>query len=81
MKARKAELGTQLKASQDAIISIPKLEGFIERTQGRLSDLNYEGKHQVLDMLGITVWLDGEKVDITGTIDPENVVTANMLSR
>ena len=81
LKARKAELETQLKTSQDAIISIPKLEGFIERMQDRISDLDFEGKRQVLDMLGITVWLDGENVDITGTIDPENVVTVNVLSR
>ena len=81
LKARKAELETQLKTSQNAIISIPKLEGFIERMQDRISDLDFEGKRQVLDMLGITVWLDGENVDITGTIDPENVVTVNVLSR
>ena len=48
--------------------------------QGRIRDLDFEGKRQVLDMLGITVWLDGEKVDITGTIDPEVVVTVNMRS-
>ncbi len=25
-------------------------------------------------MLGITVWLDGENVGVTGTIDPESVI-------
>jgi len=25
-------------------------------------------------MLGITVWLDGKNVEITGTIDPESVI-------
>ena len=81
MKARKAELETQLKASKDAIISVPKLEGFIRDMQDKLPNLNYEGKRLALDMLGITVWLDGENVDITGTIDPEVVVTADMLPR
>jgi hypothetical protein len=32
--------------------------------------MNYEGKRNVLDMLGITVWLDGESIEITGIIDP-----------
>ncbi|MFH1016243.1 MAG: hypothetical protein V1771_04515 [Chloroflexota bacterium] len=71
LKARSAELETQLKVSQDAVINIPKLEGFIERVQGRLPQLDFEGKRLALDMLGITVWLDGENVEVTGTIDPE----------
>ena len=25
-------------------------------------------------MLGITVWLDGKSIEITGTIDPESVI-------
>ncbi|MFC2033486.1 zinc ribbon domain-containing protein [Chloroflexota bacterium] len=79
-KTRKTEFETQLKASQDAIISIPKLESFIDRMQRRIAELDFEGKRQVLDMLGITVWLDGEAVEVTGTIDTEDV-TVNMLSQ
>ena len=74
LKARKAELETQLKTSQDAVINIPKLEGFIEHVQGQLSVLDFEGKRLALDMLGIKVWLDGEKVEVTGVLDPENVI-------
>ena len=58
----------QIKASQEAVISIPKLEQFIERMQGRIAGLDFEGKRQVLDMLNITVWLDGENVEITGVL-------------
>ena len=72
LTAQKAELEAQTKASQDAVISIPRLESFIERMQGRISALDFEGKRLVLDMLGVTVWLDGEAVEVTGTIDPEN---------
>ena len=75
LKVRKAELETQLKASQDAIINIPKLESFIEHMQERLSTLDFEGKRLALDMLCIKVWLDGENVEITGTIDAEVGVT------
>ncbi len=48
--------------------------------QGRIGMLDFEGKRQVLDMLGITVWLDGQTVDITGVIDPEDAVIATMPS-
>ena len=80
LKARKTEIETQLKASQEAITSIPKLEGFIERMQSRISELDFEGKRQVFDMLDITIWLDGETVEIVGTIDPEGVIV-NMPSQ
>ena len=36
--------------------------------QSRMPILDFEGKRQVLDMLNITVWLDGETIDITGVI-------------
>ncbi len=68
LTSQKAELETQIKASQDAVISIPKLESFIERMQSRIAALDFEGKRQVLDMLGITVWLDGHSVEITGVL-------------
>jgi len=34
--------------------------------QGRIS--GFEGKRQVLDMLDIKVWLDGESVEVTGVL-------------
>ena len=68
LKAQKAELETQLKASRDAVVSIPKLESFIERMQSRIATLDFKGKRQVLDMLNITVWLDGHSVEITGVL-------------
>lgn len=68
LKAQKAELEVQLKASQDAVISIPKLESFIERMQSRIAALDFQGKRQVLDMLNITVGLDGHSVEITGVL-------------
>ncbi len=71
LKTQKTELEAQLKASQEAIINVPNLERFIENMQKRLPELDFEGKRLALDMLGITVWLDGENVDITGVIDPE----------
>ena len=78
LNERKTELETQLKTSQDTAINVPKLEEYIERIQGHLSTLDYESKRLVLDMLGITVWLDNDSIEITGTIDPEVGVTKTM---
>lgn len=73
LEARQAELKTQVTASENAVVSVPKLEGFIERVQSRIAGLDFEGKRQVLDMLGIKVWLDGEHVEITGVIPTEDM--------
>jgi len=75
LKAQKTELEAQLKASRDAVINVPNLERFIEDIHKRLPELDYEGKRLALDMLNITVWLDGENVEITGTIDTGIVLT------
>jgi len=72
LTAQKADLGVQLKVSKDAIISIPKLESFVERIQSGIATLDFESKRLALDMLGITVWLDGQTIEVTGTIDIEN---------
>ncbi len=71
LKAQKADLEAQLKASHDAAINVPKLESFVRDMQDKLPDLDFEGKRLALDMLGITVWLDGENVEVTGVIEPE----------
>ncbi len=80
LTGQKVGLETQLEASHNAVISIPKLEQFIERMQGRIAALDYEGKRQVLDMLGIKVWLDGESVEITGVIPTEEDAIVPMQS-
>jgi hypothetical protein len=72
LRAQQSELETQIKASQDAVINVPNLERFINDMQGRLPSLNFEDRRMVLDMLGIMVYLDGGKVEITGTIDPQD---------
>jgi site-specific DNA recombinase len=72
LRSQKSELEAQVKASQNAVINVPNLERFIEDMQNRLPELDFEGKRLALDMLGITVWLDGESIEVTGTIDPES---------
>ena len=70
LKAQKTELEARLKASQDAVINVPNLECFIKDMQDKLPNLDYEGKRLALDMLDITVWLDGENVEVIGIIEP-----------
>jgi len=80
LKDQKTELETQIKTGQDTVINIPKLESFIERMQSRISALNFEGKRQVLDMLNIKVWFDGENVEITGVLPTEDVAIVHTQS-
>jgi len=80
LAAQKIELEGQIRASQGAAISLPKLESFVERMQDKLSKLDFEGKRQVLDMLGITILLDGETVEITGVLPMEDVAIVHMQS-
>ena len=48
--------------------------------QDKLSKLDFEGKRQVLDMLGITILLDGETVEITGVLPKEDVAIVHAQS-
>ena len=73
LTARRTELQAQIKACQDAVIDIPQLESFLERMQTGIANLDFEGKRLALDMLNITVWVDGENVEVTGTIPVDKV--------
>jgi len=68
LKSSKTELESQIKASREAAISLPKLEGFVELMREQLTRLDFEAKRMALDMLGIKVWLDGHNVEITGVL-------------
>jgi len=78
LKAHKAELEAQIKASQDAVISLPKLEHTVELLRQQLKDPDFATKRDFIEGMGITVWLDGENVEITGFIPTEDIVTATM---
>jgi site-specific DNA recombinase len=67
---QKAELEAQIRASEDSVISLPKLEHTIELLQCQLKDPDFVTRRDFIESLGITVWLDGENVNVTGVIDP-----------
>ena len=72
LNAQMAGIQAQISASRNAIANVPHLEKFIRTVQDNLSNLDFESKLLALDMLDITVWLDGENVDMTGHISPED---------
>jgi hypothetical protein len=39
--------------------------------QHKLSNIDFESKHLALDAFDITVWLGGQNVEVTGTMEPE----------
>ena len=71
LQARKVELEGRVKTSQDAVISIPKLEHTIELLRQQLRATDLATKRDFIEGMGIMVWLDGEKVEITGAIPAE----------
>jgi len=71
---QKAELEEKIKLSKKAVIDVPKLETFIKGIQDRITYMDFESKRLALEMLDITIWLDGENAEITGVIDPEYAI-------
>jgi site-specific DNA recombinase len=74
LTARKAELQAQIKACQDATINTANLEALIKQIQVGVQNLDFEAKRLALNMLNITVWLEGDNIEITGIIEPEKAV-------
>ncbi len=72
LQGREVELEAQIKASQDAVISIPKLEHTVELLRQQLKDPDFATKRDFIESMGIKVWLDGENVEITGFIPIED---------
>ena len=81
LKKQKAELEQRIKASKEAVISLPKLERFIELIQEKLSTLDFETKRMAIEMLDIKVWIDGYNVEVTGVIPVSDCVTVSPQSR
>ncbi len=80
LKANKAELETQLRTSQGAAISLPKLEHTVELLRNQLKDPDFATKRDFIEGMGIKVGLDGENVEITGFIPTEEVAIVHTQS-
>ncbi len=79
LQSRKVALETQIQASREATVSLPRLEEYIQLVREKLTDLDFDMKRLALDMLNIKIWVDGSNVEITGTIPVEDseVVTTS----
>ena len=72
LRARKRELEVQIKTSQDAIVSVPRLEHTVEFLRQKLKAPDFATKQDFIESMGIKVWLDGDNVEITGFIPIED---------
>jgi len=80
LQSRKAALEAQARVSREAIVSLPKLEEYIQLVREKLIDLDFDMKRLALEMLNIKVWIDVESVEITGTIPVEDSVVVTKSS-
>jgi hypothetical protein len=72
LESQKAVLEKQIKASQEAAFSLPKLEEYIELIREKLTTWDFDMKRLVIEMLNIKIWIDGLNVEITGTLPVED---------
>jgi len=79
IKAEISELESKIKAGKQALENIPNVEKAIREMNTNFSNMSYEEKRWTLNMLDITVWLDGQGVEVTGgiPIEPSVVVTSH----
>ncbi len=68
LKAQKDALESQIKASQEATINVPKLERLVELIQQEIANQDFETRRLAMEMLNIKVWVDELSVEITGSI-------------
>ena len=78
--SRKAVLEAQIQTSREAVVSLPKLEEYIQLVREKLTHLDFDMKRLALEMLNIKVWIDSESVEITGTIPLEDSVVVTKSS-
>ena len=72
LESREVELDRQIQESHEVAASIPKMEEYVQLVQEKLTTLDFDMKCFALDMLNIKVWLDGQSMEITGTIPVED---------
>jgi site-specific DNA recombinase len=70
LQRRQGELEVKIKASHDAVINIPRFRHSIEMLSNQLKGADFATKRDFIESLGITIWLDGEGVELKGELDP-----------
>ena len=80
LELRHAELERQIQESREVAVCLPKLEDYVQRIREGLITLDFDMKRLALDMLNIKVWLDGQSLEITGSIPVEDAVVVTKSS-
>ena len=68
LKERKAELEKQIQDAKQAEVDLEGVEKFCELAKQNLKGFTYENKRLALQELKVEVWIDGDKIGITGSI-------------
>lgn len=68
----------QLKVNRDKCVRNCKHEYLL---RGQLKNPDFATKRDFIESMGIKVWLDGENIEITGAISPEDSAIAFTSSR
>jgi predicted RNase H-like nuclease (RuvC/YqgF family) len=77
LRKQKADLEQRLKKCQEAVFNRPNTERFISLLRQKIVELDYTGKRLALQALNIKVWVDGNNIEITGSIPVEQVVAVS----
>ncbi|MFC1981536.1 recombinase family protein [Chloroflexota bacterium] len=79
LESRYTAIERQIQESREAAVCLPKLEDYVQHIREELTTLDFDMKRLALEMLNIKVFIDGQSVEITGTIPAEDseVVTTS----
>jgi site-specific DNA recombinase len=77
----KSALEQRLIKCREAVINRPTAERFIGVLRQKIVDLDFDGKRLALQALDIKVWVDGNQVEITGSLPVEKVVALSSIKQ
>ena len=68
LKDRQTELTNRLTEAKQDEVDVAGIRQFCELAKQNLHDFSYQDKRLALEVLRITVWVDGEKLSMTGAL-------------
>jgi len=78
--AQKKDLEEKIDLSQNAAMSVPKLENVVQLAREKISNLDFDAKRMAIDMLDIKIWLDGDNIEVNGILPVTDDVNVSMQS-
>jgi len=68
LKQRRGELETKIKQAREAEVDIEGIERFCALVKQNLRDFTFEDKRLALEALQIEIWVDGDTINVLGSI-------------